>query len=123
MLFKMLGIERSWDLHSNEIEKPRQVFVTKSRVLAHKVSEYFERLLDSLATAGRSPEELKKIAAIQKIKREEEDLVALDDESEHSDLPPRFNLLADKHFPLFITFDGVSLSISLSPSTTHACYT
>ena len=58
MLFKMLGIERAWVMHSGEdIPKPRQLFVTQSRVLAGKVEEYFLKLLDSLATASLTPRE------------------------------------------------------------------
>jgi len=120
MLFKMLGIERSWELHNDNemkmsLEKPRQVFVTKSRVLAVKVSEYFSKLLGSLATAGRSPKELVKLAGEKDSQRDGEGLVDLDDERDwRQDLPSRFSLLRDGHFPLFITFDRVSISLVLS---------
>ena len=35
MLFKMLGIQRTWEQYPDMWPKPRQVFVTQSRVLAH----------------------------------------------------------------------------------------
>ena len=84
MLFKMLGIERAWELQLSASEdqvvidnqdgsggtalmmagltKPRQLFVTQSRVLAGKVEEYFAKLMESLATASCSPQELADIA-------------------------------------------------------------
>ncbi len=58
MLFKMLGIERAYTLRKDSMRKPRQIFVTQSRVLAGKVEEYFSKLLDSLATADKTKEEL-----------------------------------------------------------------
>lgn len=111
MLFKMLGIERAWVIHSGEdIPKPRQLFVTQSRILVGKVERYFSKLLDSLATASYSPREIAKLA---KEKQEDRGLFDLDDDTNwRSDLPERFSELEDCHFPLFITFDGVhSLSL------------
>lgn len=112
MLFKMLGIERAWQLRRDNMAKPRQVFVTQSRVLAGKVEEYFAKLLESLAIAARSPEELVELANTQKCARDDGGLVDLDDEVDwRNDLPRQFGLLRDEHFPLFITFDRVCLLI------------
>ena len=108
MLFKMLGIERAYVMHKDSMPKPRQIFVTQSRVLAGKVEEYFSRLLDSLATAERTREEL---AQFVKSKRQEneEGLIDIDDDQTwRADLPSRFSQLQDEHFPLFLTFDRVS---------------
>lgn len=109
MLFKMLGIERAWVMHSGEdIPKPRQLFVTQSRVLAGKVEEYFLKLLESLATASLSPREIAKLAKEKHSHHEDGGLVDLDDDTNwRNDLPERFSQLEDQHFPLFITFDGV----------------
>lgn len=107
MMFKILGIERAWAgrFHAS-VAKPRQMFVTASRVLASKVEEYFAKLLDSLATAAHSPEELAALAATKL--QQEEGLVDLDDEENwRGDLPKCFSQLQDEHFPLFITFDRV----------------
>ncbi len=41
MLFKMLLVERTFQLMESDLPRPRQVFVTKSRMLAKKVQEYF----------------------------------------------------------------------------------
>jgi hypothetical protein len=106
MLFKMLGMERSWQLVS-ETMKPRQLFVTQSRVLAGKVEEYFSKLIESLVTASHSPQELKLL--VSKRTQQEEELIDLDDEADwRSELPKKYSLLEDEHFPLFITFDRVS---------------
>ncbi|GBE78672.1 predicted protein [Sparassis crispa] len=105
MLFKMLGIERSWQAFAETMPKPRQLFVTQSRVLAEKVEEYFSKLHESLATANQSAEELKKTVA-SKTARHEQGLVDLDEEIDwRGDLPKRFGELQDEHFPMFITFD------------------
>ena len=47
MLFKMLGIERAYAQKAGAglaVVKPRQIFVTQSRVLATRVEEYFAKL-------------------------------------------------------------------------------
>ena len=107
MLFKMLGIERAWEMHRDMMPKPRQLFVTQSRVLAEKVEEYFAKLLESLASAGRSPAELMDIAERQK-HREEQGLVDRDEEIYwRGDLPKRYGALKEEHFPMFITYDHV----------------
>jgi predicted type IV restriction endonuclease len=109
MLFKMLAIERAWELRVEEVPKVRQIFVTKSRILAEKVEEHFTKLIISLSTGNKSPEELKELAQVQKLEQEKEALIAAEDKPEYrSDLPNRFSLLAENHFPLFITFDHVS---------------
>ncbi|RDB28998.1 TPR and ankyrin repeat-containing protein 1 [Hypsizygus marmoreus] len=106
MLFKMLWIERAFQLNSDNMPKPRQVFVTKSRVLAGKVEEYFLKLLDSLKTSSQSPQELQKVIKARKTQLVEDNLVDLDDEDHwRGDLPCRFSDLLDSHFPLFITFE------------------
>jgi hypothetical protein len=114
MLFKILGLERSYGMGSPPpgLKKPRQVFVTKSRVLAGKVKEYYVKLSESLSTAGLSPQQL---AELSKHKRSQQQDTALLDQDEEGtwsdDIPSRFSLLRDEHFPLFITFSDVSKDI------------
>jgi len=123
MLFKMLGIERAFKLKQGSMDKPRQIFVTQSRVLASKVEEYFSKLLDSLSTAGRSTQELVQLAKERKSQSGEHGLIDLDDDIDwRADLPSKFSLLKDEHFPLFLTFDRVrkltfSTDLSLTAST------
>ena len=83
--------------------KPRQIFVTKSRLLATKVQEYFAELLETLAFAGYSVEDLKRMQA----RNTESGLVDADDDNE-VDIPLRYSALEEDHFPLFVTFDKVS---------------
>jgi len=114
MLFKMLGLERAWEFRRESMPKPRQIFVTQSRVLAGKVEEYFTKLLESLSTAGSSPKDLVKAAEAKKLLREDDVLVDVDDEPEwRSDLPSSYLQLRDEHFPLFLTFDRVCLFLFL----------
>jgi hypothetical protein len=122
MLFKMLGIERAWELdrYSEEVPKLRQLFVTQSRMLAGKVEEYFSKLMESLSTASKSPQELIEIAKAQNAAQEHQGLVGIDDTAKwRSDLPARFSLLKDEHFPLFLTFDHVCRLFSVSD---RLCY-
>jgi len=107
MLFKMLGIQRAYEQCKDSMPKPRQIFVTKSRVLAAKVEEYFTKLLESLSTGQKTKEEL---AVMIKSKRQQQDrslVDADDDQNWRSDLPLKYSNLRDEHFPLFLTFDRV----------------
>jgi len=105
MLFKMLGIEHAWKQLPEMWDKPRQVFVTQSRVLATKVEEYFSTLMLSLEAASYSPEELRKMG--KNIEKEME-YIDLDDVDQwRPDLPMKFSELTDDNFPLFVTYDQV----------------
>ena len=104
MLFKMLGVERSFASLSNK--KIRQVFVTQSRVLAERVQEYYTKMARSSVAGERSEGEVKQ-RATQRTQAEKE-LIELDDEDDsQSGLPKKFSELTDDHFPLFLTFDKV----------------
>jgi len=105
MLFKMLGIQHAWQQDPDMGPKPRQVFITRSRVLATKVEEYFKKLMSSLEAAQYSPKELD---MMKKDTQQETEFIDQDDNEQwRSDLPGRFSELLDEHFPLFITFDRV----------------
>ncbi|KAG1806261.1 P-loop containing nucleoside triphosphate hydrolase protein [Suillus variegatus] len=109
MLFKILGIQRAWEMSAVDMPKPRQIFVTKSRVLATKVEEYFTKLLESLALAGYTLQELAKMKA----RSVQEGLVDLDDVPESQmNIPMKYSELEDKHFPLFLTFDRLAKMIA-----------
>ena len=109
MLFKMLGIQRIWQQYPDMGPRPRQLFVTQSRVLASKVREYFAKLMSSLEAAACSPEELR---MRERDTEQEIEFVDLDDNKQwRSDLPEKFSELRDEHFPLFITYDRVRILI------------
>ena len=105
MLFKMLGIERTWQQHRDMGQKPRQIFITQSRVLATKVEEYFAQLMGSLEVATYSYDRLR---TIKKVLTRRTRLIDQDDDDQwRSDLPDKFSDLSPDHFPLFITYDRV----------------
>lgn len=116
MLFKMVGIEHAWKQFPDMWDKPRQIFVTQSRVLATKVEEYFSKLMLSVDAASYTPEELKKLS---KDIEKEMVFIDLDDmEQWRSDLPTKFSDLTDDSFPLFITYERVRARSS-SPLTLY----
>jgi len=64
--------------------------------------------MESLATASCTLQELADQAKHKQAQHEEFGLVDVDDEVNwRNDLPKRFSLLEERHFPLFITFDQV----------------
>ncbi|KAI0369977.1 hypothetical protein BV20DRAFT_330785 [Pilatotrama ljubarskyi] len=105
MLFKMLGIERSWGAMGEGMTKPRQLFVTQSRVLAEKVEDYYRKLQQSLTTAGCSHTELKEMAAKGSMQRRQRLVDADEEVFWRADLPKRYGALEDDHFPMFLTYD------------------
>jgi hypothetical protein len=97
MLFKMFGTEQS-----NAAQKPRQIFITQSRVLAERVQEYYLKLNQSLA-GGRHTQ--KEFADTTQGTQAEKKLMKLYEDDDR--LPKKFSELTDVHFPLFVTFDKV----------------
>jgi hypothetical protein len=118
MLFKMVANERAWQLQSPDITKPRQLFVTKSRVLAGKVEEYFDKHAEALRTASLTVDELRELSRSKKPSMDDDNDVVLvnrvDRDKWENKLPARFSMLEERHFPLFITFDRVSAYICLA---------
>lgn len=119
MLFKMLGIERTWDTLQDTLQdtlpRPRQLFVTQSRVLAEKVEEYYRKLSQSHAAAQRTAEESDQLAAAKQA-NQDQGLVDRDEEEFwRGDLPKSYGELKDEHFPLFLTFDHVCSMVIFSP--------
>ena len=103
MMYKMLGIERTARTTG---EKVRQVFITQSKVLAEKVEESFNNMIQSYSGDLLSAEERQWRAMMKK--HSEKHLVELDAEDDtFSNLPACFSDLEDKNFPLFVTFDKV----------------
>jgi hypothetical protein len=119
MLFKMLGIENSWQQNSElRPERPRQLFVTQSRMLADKVEEYFIKLLQSLVLPTQNKSDISDILERQR-NREEAGLVDQDEALNwREDLPQKFSELQDSHFPMFITFDKVCFTSGPFPALT-----
>ncbi|KAF8439470.1 hypothetical protein L210DRAFT_3480852 [Boletus edulis BED1] len=110
MLFKMLGIQRAWEMEPSGMLKPRQIFVTKSRVLATKVEEYFVKLLGSLALAGCSLQDLKRMQT--RTTESGIDRMVAPEDQKRADIPQRYSALEGNHFPLFVTFDELAKMIA-----------
>jgi hypothetical protein len=112
MLFKMLAQEHFWQQSHGQSRdlmptRPRQLFVTQSRVLADKVEEHFTKLLHSLRLSSNITMNISTL--LERKKSREETLLVDRDEVDQwrSDLPKKFSDLTDDHFPLFLTFDKV----------------
>lgn len=95
----MIGIEKLFQ-QMEEVTRPRQVFVTQSRVLAQRVQEYYQNLVSTTSsTSSREADQSQD---------DEHVLADLDDEDASAfGLPPKYSMLEDKHFPLFLTYDQV----------------
>jgi len=109
----MLGVLRAWE-HSSGLPKPRQVFVTKSRVLRANVEEDFNNFLESLALAGYTREELNERRVCYTGKQKIPTMKSPNPRECHSGTPQKFSELGDHDFPLFIMFDRVGLVIPSS---------
>ena len=109
ILFKMLGIERAWKNQGSVDPRPRQIFITKSRRLADKVEgEYVNLLLSLYDDADMSVNDRDHIRRWNT--RKKQGTFDPDDGGNYrNDLPQRFDLLLDNHFPLFVTLDTVSI--------------
>ncbi|KAJ7576870.1 hypothetical protein C8J56DRAFT_1171170 [Mycena floridula] len=105
MLFKMLLVERAHLLSGEEGPRPRQLFVTQSRVLARKVKQYFWTLLRTLETSSMSVEEMASQAKTTKKLFLDQPPDHVNDKDWHNELPERYSQLEDKHFPLIVTID------------------
>lgn len=109
MLFRMLIVERTYQMTDGAMLKPRQLFVTQSPVLARKVKEYFATLLDALKASSWSVAEMSLHNTAKEIPYTEQDLVHEDDIDWHNDLPTRYSELQDVHFPVITTVDRVTI--------------
>lgn len=107
MLFKIVGIEKAWHESDREVPHPRQVFVTKSRMLADKVEDYLMKLLSSTIPSEESGD----MAAVTRWRRQGprvRDMVNIEEDDQwRADLPRKFSDLSDEHFPLAVPFDVV----------------
>jgi hypothetical protein len=117
VILKMLAVQRTWQQYPVG-QKPRQVFVTQSPVLAKKVGDYFAKLMSSLEIDADFLEEPR---VTQEDAEQESDLINPDDNKQwRSELPDKYSDLLDEHFPLFITYDWVRMPLSskhsISPS-------
>ncbi|CAE6496461.1 unnamed protein product [Rhizoctonia solani] len=104
LIYKMRTIDQANVTRGNH-QPAKQLFVTRSRVLAQHVEATYQGLVEFTNIALKSVDELKEMA---KQSREDPDRALVEFDSEidlRNDLPERFSELQDSHFPLFISFD------------------
>ncbi|KAG8965904.1 hypothetical protein FRC05_002962 [Tulasnella sp. 425] len=99
MLFRMAVL----DMDSKESQRPtRQMFVTQSRTLASKVRQYWTKLVQTETNeAGVGPGVSMPGLSLIDIDETAEDI---------GGLPSKFSELEDSHFPIFLTYDQVSIA-------------
>ncbi len=112
IVFKIFGIERAWQNRGSIEPRPRQLFITKSQLLADKVEHDYVNLLFSLYAGPDTPQYVRE--RIQHWNSHRRDNVLDPDgaESMTDDLPEKFSELQDSHFPLFVTVDTVSTAFT-----------
>ena len=98
MLHKMLWVQRAYHLHTANTQRPRQVFVTRSSVLARKVEEHFSTYM----AAGKINEFRTRFA-----QSESSDLINQNGFSAWKESKATFKGLKDEDFPLFIPLEDV----------------
>ncbi|CAE6542887.1 unnamed protein product [Rhizoctonia solani] len=104
LIYKMRTIDQA-NVTRGNYQPAKQLFVTRSRVLAQHVEATYQGLVEFTNIALKSVDELKEMA---KQSREDPDRALVEFDSEidlRNDLPERFSELEDSHFPLFISFD------------------
>ncbi|KAG9098169.1 hypothetical protein FS749_004519 [Ceratobasidium sp. UAMH 11750] len=104
LIYKMRAVDQSARLV--EGTRPiRQLFVTRSRVLAQHVESTFRGLIRSAELASKTMAELQAMAEEARQKPNQA-LAEFDNEIDlREDLPASFSALNDSHFPLFVSFD------------------
>jgi len=111
IVYKMFGIERAWLNQGCVGPRPRQVYLTKSPLLAEKVEEEYWGLWRSLADSD-IPEYIREDIQRWDARKKSNAFTAVNLGRARNVLPRRFSGLRENHFPLFITIDTVSTILS-----------
>lgn len=107
MLYKMLWVEKAYRMHTAGLQHPRQIFVTRSAVLARKVEEHF------LTYTSAIREVKSRSRKLQDEEASSNDLINHNNSSAWKESKLAFSDLEDSDFPLFIPLDDVSCSNKL----------
>ena len=113
IVFKIFGIERAWQNRGSFGPRPRQLFITKSQLLADKVEHDYVNLLFSLSASPDTPQYIRDRIQLWKSRGKNNVLDPDDAEGMRDDLPEKFSELQDSHFPLFITVDTVGTTLAI----------
>jgi hypothetical protein len=118
IVFKIFGIERAWQNQGCVGPRPRQLFITKSRLLAEKVERDYVSLLYSLSVGSDAPLYVRERIQRWNTRRKKVIFNPDDMEGERDDLPRKFSELRDSDFPLFLTMETVSTALLISGTGT-----
>jgi hypothetical protein len=119
IVFKIFGIERAWQNQGSVGPRPRQLFITKSRLLAEKVERDYVSLLYSLSTGPDAPLYVRERIQRWNSRRKKMIFNPDDTEAKRDDLPEKFSELRDSDFPLFLTMDTVSTAHLMDVTCTN----
>lgn len=122
IIFKIFGIERAWQNQGRTGPRPRQLFITKSRLLAEKVERDYVNLLYSLSTGPDASLYARERIQRWNSRRKEVIFNPDDTEGKRDDLPEKFSELRDSDFPLFLTMDAVSTTVQIGVTGTDDGY-
>ncbi|KAH8984684.1 hypothetical protein EDB92DRAFT_2117028 [Lactarius akahatsu] len=122
IVFKIFGIERAWQNQGSIGPRPRQLFLTKSQLLANKVEHEYVDLLFSLYAGPDTPQYICERIKHWNSRRKNNALDQDGAEGMRDDLPEKFSELQDGHFPLFITVDTLwsLLEADMKPSPSES---
>ncbi|PKK63431.1 hypothetical protein RhiirC2_855013 [Rhizophagus irregularis] len=95
---------------NDKVFHKRQIFITLSPNLCHRVKEYFNKLRESAMLAGKDISITQLNEYRRKKEKEEADRIdsMFEEGDEDDNIPNSFHKLADHHFPLFITYHKFS---------------
>jgi hypothetical protein len=122
IVFKIFGIERAWQNQGCVGPRPRQMFLTKSRLLAEKVERDYVSLLYSLSAGPDAPLYVRERIQRWNTRRKKVIFNPDDTGGERDDLPQKFSDLRDSDFPLFLTMDTVSTALLINGTDTDDGY-
>ncbi|KAH9065009.1 hypothetical protein EDB87DRAFT_1574732 [Lactarius vividus] len=122
IVFKIFGIERAWQNRGSIGQRPRQLFIAKSQLLANKVEKDYVNPLFSLHADPDAPQYICERIKHWNSRRGNNVLDQDCAEGMRDDLSERFSKLQDGHFPLFITVDTLwsLLEADMRPSPTES---
>lgn len=122
IVFKIFGIERAWQNRGSVGPRPRQLFITKSQLLADKVESDYVNLLFSLSAGPDTAQYIRDRIQHWKSRKKNNALDPDDGGGTRDDLPQKFSELQDHHFPLFVTVDTVSTTSVINTKLTFAVF-
>jgi hypothetical protein len=120
IVFKIFGIERAWQNQGCVGPRPRQLFITMSRLLAEKVERDYVSLLYSLSAGPDAPLYVRERIQRWNARKKKVTPNPGDKEGKRGDLPNKFSELRDSDFPLFLTMETVSTALLVNGTGTDA---